>query len=183
MHGTTTGRGIHIGKSTGYNTDPHIGAPRRPAIGQPSEPRSKISRLRHKRTWALPVTIITATTARYLPGHSITEHLNRLLPAPAANIIETTVQWVNNADPTYLAVAIAAGAYWVGRERLDHAVTELIVMVYKGIFKRARREVITEAHDKGHDEGRNEMLQELKAKAPPDVRAWLDQAGDQTRQP
>ena len=183
MPGTTTGRGIYIGKSAGYNTDPHIGAPRRPAIGQPSEPRSKISRIRLKRTWALPVTIITATTARYLPGHSITEHLNRLLPAPAANIIETTVQWVNNADPTYLAVAIAAGAYWVGRERLDHAVTELIVMVYKGIFKRARREVITEAHDKGHDEGRNEMLQELKAKAPPDVRAWLDQAGDQTRQP
>ena len=63
-------------------------------------------------------------------------------------------------------------------------------MVYKNIFKRARQEVIAEAHDKGHSEGhtegrsegRNEMLQELKAKAPPDVKAWLERAGEQTRE-
>lgn len=59
-------------------------------------------------------------------------------------------------------------------------------MVYKNIFKRARQEVIAEAHDKGHSEGhtegRTEMLQELKAKAPPDVKAWLERAGEQTRE-
>ena len=83
-------------------------------------------------------------------------------------------------------MAIAASSYWFARERIDHAVTELIVMVYKNIFKRARQEVIAEAHDKGHSEGhtegRTEMLQELKAKAPPDVKAWLERAGEQTRE-
>ena len=186
MPNRTTGRGIHIAKSAGYNTAPDIGTPRRPAIAQPTEPRSKISRLRRIRTWALPITIITATAAQYLPGHTITEILNRFLPEPTANIIDTAAQWVNAADPTYLAVAIAASSYWFARERIDHAVTELIVMVYKNIFKRARQEVIAEAHDKGHSEGhtegRNEMLQELKAKAPPDVKAWLERAGEQTRE-
>ena len=165
--------------------------PRRIAIGLPNGTRKTIGRLKRKRTWALPVTIITAAAARYLPGHRITELTNHLLPEPAANAISATVQRLNDADPTFVAIAVAGITYWAGKERIDRAVTELIIMAYKDIFRRARREVIAEAHDKGRTEGhsegrtegrtegRHEMLQDLKAKAPPDIKAWLEQAGEQ----
>ena len=126
----------------------------------------------------MPATIITATTARYLPGHHVTELLNQLLPEPTANVIAAIAQQVNDADPTYIVVTVAAATYWIGRERIHQATTELIIMLYKGIFQRARREVISEARHKG----RTEMMQELKEKAPPEVKAWLEQADDELRQ-
>lgn len=111
--------------------------------------RKTISRIKRKRTWALPATITTATTARYLPGHRVTELLNQLLPEPTANVIAAVAQQVNDADPTYLAVTVVAAAYWIGRERLHQATAELTIMLYKGIFQRARQEVISEAHHNG----------------------------------
>lgn len=97
----------------------------------------------------MPATIIIAITARYLPGHRVTELLSQTLPEPTSNIIAAIAQQVNDADPTYLAVTVVAAAYWIGRERLRQATAELIIMLYKGIFQRARQEVISEAHHNG----------------------------------
>ena len=122
-----TADGIHSAEPAGYNRNPDIGAPRRLAIALLNGTRKTLSRFKRKRTWALPITIITATAARYLPGRRVTELTNQLLPEPAANAISAAVQRVNDADPTYIAIAVAAITYWVGKERFDRAITELII--------------------------------------------------------
>lgn len=177
---TPTGEpgGLYSINPDGYNKVPHADTTlRRHAIASPEPPRRASARLKHKRAWGLPATVVTATAARYLPGHHITELLNQLLPEPVANAITTTAQWVNATDPTYLVIIVAAAAYWASRERIDQVATELIIMLYKGIFQRARRAVIADAHHKG----RTEMLQELKDKAPLEVKAWLEEADGQTQ--
>lgn len=122
----------------------------------------------------MPIVIGVATAAKYIPNHPVAELAINLLPEPAANVVSEVAQKVGAADPQYIAVVVAAVIYWATQERLASAFMELVNMGLKSIIQRARGEVVAEAHTKG----RTEMLRELKAKAPPEIQDWLNEAGN-----
>ena len=140
-----------------------------------------LGRLQRKRFWALPLLVIATTAYRFAGG--LIADLIAELPQPAGTIAAFIDQHTGAGDPAFIALAVGATAYWLARENWAGITKELYSMGLRAYNRQIREQLIDEAREqgieRGIERGRQEILDELRAKTPEEIRQILDQA-DQT---
>ena len=145
-----------------------------------------LGRLKRKRFWALPLLVIATTAYRFAGG--LIADLLAELPQPAGTIAAFIDQHTGAGDPAFIALAVGATAYWLARENWAGITKELYSMGLRAYNRQIREELISEAHEqgiergieqgieRGIERGRQQVLDELRAKTPEEIRQILEQA-------
>ena len=130
----------------------------------------------------MPLLVIATTAYRFL-GVPIAELLAEL-PQPAGKIAEFIDQHTGAGDPAFIALAVGAIAYWLAQENWAGITKELYSMGLRAYNQQIRQQLIDEAREQGleqgieqgREQGRQEMVDELRAKTPEEIRQILKPA-------
>ena len=139
----------------------------------------------------MPLLVIATAAYRFLGG-PIAELLAEL-PQPAGKIAEFIDQHTGAGDPSFIALAVGAIAYWLSQENWAGISKELYRMGLRAFNQQIRQQLIDEAWEQGleqgreqgieqgleqgieqgREQGRQEIVDELRGKTPEEIRQIL----------
>ena len=129
----------------------------------------------------MPLLVIATAAYRFLGG-PIAELLAEL-PQPAGKIAEFIDQHTGAGDPSFIALAVGATAYWLAQENWAGISKELYSMGLRAYNQQIRQQLIDEAREQGleqgieqgREQGRQEIVDELRGKTAEEIRQILKQ--------